>query len=179
MTRWFVAIVSLLPLLGGARAQVHAVADLPLPPDLHPALPADPPAGPPYSREGARYYCKLALEHPPFPRIPFADTEPVWLAKCSNRFFDPEKSAGKRAETLVCEMRGVDILAEASRYGVGSNALPTLSSFLAKCEREFRANALHLPALAPPPEHFQGRGAGLPYPMILALDQRTERTQQP
>ena len=178
MSRTFITFSALLALFGSAQALIHRVADLPLPPDFHATPPSQQPAGPPYSREDARNYCKLAVEHPPFPRIPFADAETVWLSKCTNRFFDPDKSSGKRAETLVCEMRSADVLAEASRYGVGSNALPALSNFLAKCEREFRTDALHLPPLAPTPEHPPERSASLAYPLKLALGQRAKTSLQ-
>lgn len=152
MTRWLTASMALLAMLNSAHAQVHAVADLPFPPDFHLAPPSQPPAGPPYNRAAGRYFCTLALEHPPFPQIPFAETRPTWLAKCTNQFLDLDKSSRKRAETLVCEMRATDVLAEAARYGIASDALPPLPSFLAKCEREFRTDTLHLPPLAPAPQ---------------------------
>jgi hypothetical protein len=156
MNGCFGARVALLGTLIGALPQVGMAADLPLPPDFHAAPPTSLPAGPPYNRNAARYYCRLAVEHPPFPRIPFVNGEADWVVKCTNRFLDAGRSAGKRAETLVCEMRAIDVLTEAGRYGIGSQALPTLSSVLSRCEREFRADALHLPPLKPaaarPPE---------------------------
>jgi hypothetical protein len=75
-------------------------------------------------------------------------------------------------------MRFVDVLAEALRYGVGSNVLPALSTFLAKCEREFRTDALHLPPLAPTPEHPPERSANFAYQLKLALGQRAKTSLQ-
>jgi hypothetical protein len=122
-------------------------ADLPIPRPNGPTVRA--PDDPPYSRAGAFYYCELAMSHPPFPEVPFAQSRSNWLIDCAERFSE-YRNASKRAESLICEARAADVLAEARRDNI-AGSLPPLKSFLTRCENIFRTEALHLPPLTPAP----------------------------
>lgn len=142
MTRLMIAGAVLVTLLQNAVA-----ADLPV------SLPNPPrayvPNEPPYSREAALKYCELALMHPPFAEVPFAKPWSKWMIDCADQFSEP-RNAAKRAESLICEARATDLLAEAKRNKI-ARFLPPLKSFLLRCENIFRTEAMHLPPLAPAP----------------------------
>jgi len=181
-------------LLIGAYGDIRTIADLPLLPAVRSPQPAAHiVSSGPYTRDVATHYCELALRHPPFPRIPFAKSKYAWLVQCIQRFIYPNTSAATHAETLVCEMRAIDVLAEAARERIDSALLPPRQSILAKCEHEYRTKALifapELPS-APPPRPAprrptsreprpQERDAGMAGAAHVAAYARTELAWKP